>query len=221
MADETSRVNSVSNGPPQDFEPPKTNDESIRASLKLELKTHYQSDPDTLILDELGLRHGAARIDLAIVNGNLHGFELKSDRDTLRRLPKQIGIYNSVLDQVTLIVGEKHLDGAVDIIPTWWGVRLANFKPGENAVQFESVRETLDNPSPDKLCIAKLLWREEALAILECLGAAKGIRSRPRLTLYCRLAEILNLEELRDRVRKQLRARVGWRSGEQRKQSDD
>jgi hypothetical protein len=214
MAAETSRVDPSSELSPRDLEPRKTNDESIRASLKLELKTEYRSEPDTLVLDELGLRHGAARIDLAVVNGRLHGFELKSDRDTLRRLPKQIGIYNSVLDQVTLVVGEKHLRQAVDIIPTWWGVRLAKSKPGENAVQFENVRETSDNPSPDKLCIAKLLWREEALAILECLGAAEGIRSKPRLTLYSRLTEILNLGELCDRVRRQLRTRAGWRSGE-------
>jgi hypothetical protein len=64
-------------------------DNLIRSALECDLRAQFQSDPETIILDELGLRHGAARVDIVVVNGNLIGFELKSDRDDLRRLPKQ------------------------------------------------------------------------------------------------------------------------------------
>src|SRR5713226_6200533 len=80
---------------------PAMKDSQIRDALKSDLLARYSQDPDTVIIDELGLRHGASRIDVVVVNGNLHGFELKSDRDTLKRLPRQTGIYNSILDFVT------------------------------------------------------------------------------------------------------------------------
>ncbi len=64
------------------------NDYNIRNELKRRLAARYAEDSDTIILDELRLRHGAARIDVALVNGIIHGFELKSEKDTLKRLPK-------------------------------------------------------------------------------------------------------------------------------------
>jgi hypothetical protein len=66
-----------------------TKDGHLRIALKRRLLTRYSDHPSTLILEELGLKHGAARIDIAVVNGDLHGYELKSDSDTLSRLPRQ------------------------------------------------------------------------------------------------------------------------------------
>ena len=103
-------------------------DRQIRAALKSELFAHYAGDPDTIVIDELGLRHGASRIDLVVVNGSLHGFELKADRDTLKRLPNQARIYNSVLDSVTLVVGGRHAERAIQVVPDWWGITLAEFE---------------------------------------------------------------------------------------------
>lgn len=40
------------------------NDLDIRAILKEELMRRHVKDKDTLVLDELGVRHGTARIDL-------------------------------------------------------------------------------------------------------------------------------------------------------------
>nr|MBA2702680.1 sce7726 family protein [Blastocatellia bacterium] len=84
------------------------NDKQLRHAVKTKVLERYAGDPETRILDELGLRHGAARIDIAVVNGILHGFELKSDMDSLKRLPHQVQIYSSVLDKVTLVVGRRH-----------------------------------------------------------------------------------------------------------------
>ena len=78
------------------------NDPRLRRALKSKVLARYAKDPDTRIVDELGLRHGIARVDIAVVNGIIHGYELKSDKDNLKRLPHQIQIYGSVLDKVTL-----------------------------------------------------------------------------------------------------------------------
>ena len=76
------------------------NDKQIRVAVHQKLFRHYSATPNTLVLEEVGLRHGAARVDFLVVNGMLHGFELKSDRDNLIRLENQIPIYCSVLDRV-------------------------------------------------------------------------------------------------------------------------
>jgi len=194
------------------------NEYQLRIALKRKILGHYLRDPETLILEELGLRHGAARIDVVVVNSILHGFELKSDREALVGLPTKERIYNSLLDRVTLVVGCRHAYKAMQIVPKWWGVKLAEMGQ-RGAIYFSEVRGPRKNPSPDILAIAKLLWRDEAVALLEEIGAADGIRSKPRALIYARLAEVVDLDSLRNRIRRQFKLRTDWRSDEQRMSS--
>ncbi|MCX6619412.1 MAG: sce7726 family protein [Acidobacteria bacterium] len=189
------------------------NDYQIRTALKHDLEFAYRSDTDTVILEELGLRHGAARVDLVVVNGSMHGFELKSDRDTLKRLPRQAALYSGVLDYITLVVARRHVEEGTRLIPHWWGIKLTDLSR-DGVVDIIDIRKPTENPSPDRLAIAKLLWRSEALALLEEVGGADGLRSKPRGMIHARVAEMLNLDLLRARVRRQLRCRTNWRSGE-------
>jgi hypothetical protein len=159
--------------------------------------------------------HGDARVDLAVVNGTIHGYELKSDMDSLYRLREQMRIYNSVLDHMTLVVGKTHLRDAINIIPEWWGVTIAKFASSEHTVSFYHIRDAEENPEKDSIAIANLLWREEALEILDEWGVADGLRSKPRSAIYQRLVEILDQNELRAKVRERLFVRGDWRSGAQ------
>src|SRR6266849_4052905 len=127
------------------------NDAQIRIATKQALFVQHRGDAETVIFDELGVQHGVARIDLAVVNGELHGFELKSDRDTLARLPEQVESYGRVFDRVTLVVGERHVRGAVDLVPDWWGVRVACRVSGR--LRFCDLRHAVKNPSPDPAAI--------------------------------------------------------------------
>lgn len=60
-------------------------DYDIRVSLKETLANEHKGT-DTIIVDELPICWGDARIDLAVINGRINGYEIKSDRDTLDRL---------------------------------------------------------------------------------------------------------------------------------------
>ena len=146
------------------------NDKQIRVAVQQKLFRRYLTIPNVLILEEVGIRHGAARVDFLVANGLLHGFELKSDKDTLRRLENQIPIYSSVLDRVTLIVGYRLADKALAMIPDWWGVKLAS-QGNRGAIQFCDARTPKNNPDVQKEALAKLLWQEEALDVLKELGA--------------------------------------------------
>lgn len=188
-------------------------DVDLRTGLVRRLIRRHSHEPNARILHELGLRHGKARVDIAVVNGALHGYELKSDNDTLERLVRQEQIYSTVLDRVTLVVGERHSRKAISMVPEWWGVQVVKMGP-RGGMNFYSARRARNNPSQDPIAIAKLLWRDEALELLSRLGAAEGLRSKPRAMIYARLAKVAGLEEIRSTVRHRLRNRAGLRSGE-------
>jgi len=187
------------------------NDADIRIATKQALFVEHMGDAETVIFEELGVQHGLSRIDLAVVNGELQGFELKSDSDTLARLPEQVVSYGRVFDRVTLVVGERHLRRAVEVVPDWWGVRLARTE--SDKLEFTDLKHAMRNPSPDPASIVALLWRAEALNFLGELGVVAGLRSKGRREIYSRLVAEANLDLLCDRVRTCLRQRRDWRSG--------
>lgn len=186
------------------------NDADIRVATKQALFLQHKGDAETVIFEELGVQHGASRIDLAVVNGEMHGFELKSDRDTLTRLPEQVDAYSRVFDRLTLVVGEHHVRKAVDMVPDWWGIRVARSRRGK--LDFCDLRIALGNPLTESGCVAMLLWRDEALEFLEELGEAKGLRSKCKKEIYDALVDSVDFDRLRDRVRTCLRRRLDWRS---------
>ncbi len=194
-----------------------TNDKIIRIALRNILngnlkKYRSESGQPAEIFEELGVRHGIARIDIAVINGVMDGYEIKSDRDTLERLPEQIDEFNTVFDKLTLVVGRHHLYDAIKMVPDWWGIMVAKIDT-DNKVFFQTIREAEENKNQDRISIARLLWRQEALQILEERNSATGIRSKPRELVYERLAQTLSIETLKERVRRTLISREDWRCG--------
>lgn len=166
------------------------------------------SDPTgTVVIEELGLNKGAVRVDLAVVNGMMHAYEIKSDFDTLRRLSVQVEHYGKCFDRVSLVVGPKHITTARESVPKWWGiVRVTSCDDGP---RFFAVRKARPNPARDARALIELLWREATLALLERIGAAEGVRSKPRNVLWDRAIERLSLEEIARAVRDHLKANAG------------
>jgi hypothetical protein len=185
-------------------------DGDVRAALRTRLDVEHRNQPDTLTIDELALC-GQVRVDVAVVNGYLAGFELKSERDTLRRLPTQVDVYSRVLDLATLVVADKHHAHAAAMLPDWWGVTVATSTPDGVALEVERGAEP--NEAVDPHSLVRLLWHDETLAELELRDLAAGVRSKPRAHAWRRLADELSIEELRSVVRARLKARRGWRAG--------
>lgn len=186
-----------------------TTDRIIRPNLMDALTNEYGNN-HTLIVEELGLHHGEVRADIAVINGAIHGFEIKSDHDNLLRLNQQVLVYNAVFDYVTLVVGKSHICAALEVVPDWWGITMAKAN-GDDEVEFFKLREPKKNHDTDNSSVASLLWRDEALSILEELGQDRGVRSKPRQFLYERLAEVLDDEALKGQVRQKLCSRTNWR----------
>lgn len=195
-----------------------TNDKIIRRALHelldKELARYRQRGYRAEIIEELGVHHGTARIDIALINGTMHGYEIKSDRDTLDRLPEQVNEFNTVFDKLTLVVGRRHLYRAMHIVPDWWGVVVAKID-SNNRLVFQTIRKPDNNKEQVGVSIAGLLWRKEALQILKERNEANGLLSKPRKVIYARLADILDIETLKKTVSTLLVSREHWRPGVQ------
>lgn len=185
-----------------------TNDKIIRTALRIVLETELEQYKlekklPVEIFEEFGVSHGAARIDFALINEVMHGYEIKSDRDTLDRLPEQMKEYNDVFDKMTLVVGKRHLYHAIHVVPNWWGIMLAKNDINTKVV-FQEIRADRDNQKQDQVSIARLLWRKEALRILEEKNVARGFRSQTRSIIYEKLVDVIDTEALKERVRNTL-----------------
>lgn len=185
-------------------------DLDVRKALRRELDRQHAGDDDrTRIVEEMGVWSGSVRVDVAVINGELCGFEIKSARDTLARLPAQQQLYSQVFDRVTLVVADLHEAKAFNIIPAWWGTLVATEGDG-GSVYLREGRPASQNPAVDALQVARLLWRQEALVLLDRHHLVKGYRSASVDKLCRRIACELPLETVRHEVREILKARTDW-----------
>jgi hypothetical protein len=186
------------------------NDQQIRTSFHSTWLRKHHNDTKTIVINELGLNHGKNRADIAIINGRLIGYEIKSDLDSLRRLNEQIVSYNAIFDHSYLIVTKRHLKDAEAILPEWWGIILAS-EGKHGTVYFKCIKKSKINSNVDNYAVAKLLWRNEAQEILSTLGIrGKQIRES-RDNLYGYIVTRMNSVKLRKTVRSYLTKRVHWR----------
>jgi len=186
-------------------------DLDVREALRCRLAVEHADEIDsTRVVEELGI-YGEVRVDIAVLNGSMTGYELKSARDTLKRLPKQVEWYSRVLDHAHIVVADNHLSDTLTIIPAWWGYTVATASK-DGTIALHDERTAQQNPSIDSQTLALLLWRSEALTAMEERGIDRGYRSKTRGEMARRLAEALTLMELRDLVRETLKMREGWRS---------
>jgi hypothetical protein len=185
----------------------------VRTALLADLRERYAGDERTRIVNELAVGGGIARIDVAVVNGRMLGIEIKSDADTLDRLPSQAAVYSEVFDLVTIVCGTRHLSKVDEMVPSWWSIMEA--AQSGNCVQFTSIRDGTENPCADSAQIARLLWKDEALYILEKYGLVAGLRSKPREHLVRALCGKLDLSVIQAEVRECIKSRLNWRVDEQ------
>lgn len=188
-------------------------DQDIRQALHSTELQPYILDPNSLVLNEFSITEEDVRIDIAVVNGSFHGFEIKSDSDTLDRLPKQSQSYSKVFDYLWIACGHRYFEKVKGSIPEYWGILLAETSDRETKIS--KIREATFNPNICSAAVAGLLWRGEALHLLSKLGLDKGFRSKPRKEICNRLAELVPYSELAPSVRSAIKKRSNWRVGSQ------
>ena len=188
----------------------KTREIDIRNYLHSKVLKEHEDMNDAKIIDELKLCQGEAIIDIAVFNGSINGYEIKSDSDTLERLPKQMEIYNKVFNKMTIVTGEKYIDNIFNIVPEWWGIiKVIN---GTSKIDnFAVVRENKENKYIDSTALIQLLWKDEILELLDLFNIKSGVKSKSKKALWKITSDNIELKHIENFVRNKIKTRVNWR----------
>ena len=185
-------------------------DIDIRAQLIDYLTANSQES--NVCVEELGICGGESRIDVAFLDNGIHGYEIKSEVDSLDRLPRQVAMFSRALNFATVVSGKTHLKKLFDVIPDWWGVlSVSKVSDDSSELEFLELRQSKANPSPDLFAVAQFLWRDEALEVLAECGMDKGLRSKPRISLWEQLASDYSHKSLIEVVVEKMSSREHWR----------
>jgi hypothetical protein len=111
-------------------------------------------------------RVGECKADVAILNGTATVYEIKSERDSLYRLERQIAAYATVFAKVYVIAAEGHVHAVERTVPDFVGIMQLSRRH-----HISTVREAFDQPertSPS--AIFDSIRTAEARMILSSLG---------------------------------------------------
>ena len=113
-------------------------------------------------------RVGSCKADLVILNGTGTIYEIKSDRDSLARLPNQLENYRKVFASVYVIAGALHVNEVLDLAPSDVGVlSLVRWD------RIKTIREAVVRPElVCPLAIFESLRTNEARAVLKTVKVA-------------------------------------------------
>jgi len=181
-------------------------DIDIRLILKSSFLQQYYNDPTSKVVEEMRLPVAGARIDMAVINGHFHGFEIKSASDTLQRLPNQLIAYSYVFDYLTVITEGKYFEKVLNIIPDWVGLSICS----NNEQPIEIIQQSSLNNNRNGFYIAKLLWRNELVDVLN--QHQIPFKNKFRNWILCEiLSESIDTEALSLMVREKLKIRTDWK----------
>jgi hypothetical protein len=129
-------------------------------------------------------RVGECKADLAILNGTAKVYEVKSERDSLSRLERQVTTYAKVFAQVYVIAAESHIDAVIASVPRDVGILLLNGRH-----QIQTLREAAGRPErTSPAAIFDSIRTDEARRILVSQGVL--IPTVPNTELNCVLREL-------------------------------
>jgi len=181
----------------------------IRERLRDWVSTNLSNSSDDVLIDELGfVNHKSGktidtsfRADLALANGRLVGFEIKSGADNLKRWPAQCEAYFNVFDEVWLCTHGRHLEKALSMTPKKTGVLLVDDLGG-----VAMLRAAQRNNALSAYDLTGLLWRDE----LDELCRRNDIPTRSKETkaeIRAKVSKEITIEAIRAYVLARLKAR--------------
>jgi hypothetical protein len=129
-------------------------------------------------------RVGGCKADIAILNGTASVYEIKSERDSLSRLERQISAYAKVFAKVNVIASESHIDAVIRTVPKDVGILVLN-----NRHHISTLRDAIDCPErTSPAAIFDSIRTDEARLILASEGIS--VPSVPNTALHAVLREL-------------------------------
>jgi hypothetical protein len=111
-------------------------------------------------------RANNCKADVVILNGTATAYEIKSERDNLEKLERQVDAYRSIFASVNVIAASSHVDEIVKVVPNDVGIQVLTSR-----FQISTLRRAINDPRrvlPG--CIFESLPLAESKAIAVFLG---------------------------------------------------
>lgn len=162
------------------------------------------------VFQEFGIMEGSVIADIVTIDmfdGTISGYEIKSDDDNFRRFPKQMDAYSKVFDFNHLIIGSR-LSRQVNEnceCPSGWGIEIAH------EAELETIRHSARNMSASVYELVRLIWRNEAYALLKRHGLGKRMSAASRGRMWAVLCERVDTCVLRSEILRTITERKGWK----------
>lgn len=180
-------------------------DFEIRSLMRETELNEFFLDENSKVVDELDISTTGSRIDIAVINGHMHGYEIKSSQDTLMRLSGQLASYALVFDYISVVTEKKHFHRIISNIPDNIGIYVCH----KNSI--EIFRKPEFNHEKNGFNLAQLLWREELLSVLEENKIPHKKKSRN--WILCEVLDhYLDVEQISTIVRNKVKQRVNWKT---------
>lgn len=157
------------------------------------------------VFSELGLEWGSAIFDVAVLGERIDGYEIKSDKDSLSRLPNQVRLFSEVADLMTIVTVQRHLKKCVYLVPDWWGVTLAKRIDGN--VELLRIREADWNPNQNAASLLRLMWKSEIAAFLTKHGHSKINKRLAKDKLAEEAVKLFAIDDIRSEVLRCVKSR--------------
>jgi hypothetical protein len=127
-------------------------------------------------------RAGECKVDLVILNGSATAYEVKSERDSLLRLERQMAAYSKVFARVYVIAADCHMEEIIASVPANIGIMRLNSR--HNISMLREAADRPDRTSPET--IFESIRTEEARMILLSLGHRMPVVPNTELSFMLR-----------------------------------
>lgn len=159
---------------------------------------------DAVLINEMVVANWSRRADIAVVNGRLYAFEVKSDLDTLQRLDGQISAYLDRFDKVTVVTTRKFSSLIFERMPPEVEIWEASSDGGEVSLRVARRGKTKEITCKRTLC--GFLLKSEIISFLRQRNDQLALQDMSRENLIL-LVKPYPLKELRSYVLACLKAR--------------
>ncbi|ANY20520.1 hypothetical protein A6F68_02012 [Tsuneonella dongtanensis] len=143
----------------RDYQPLNMDEVQIKAEVLNLIRSQSTRRRRPVVATEFQILKGQTRADLAILDDEFIGVEIKSKKDTLKRLVKQTNDYRNCFDRTVLVLDESHL-------LAYLGIKLPfcdvwTFDENKNLRQFSEGRH---ERVPDENLYRMLTLKEREMA---------------------------------------------------------
>lgn len=117
----------------------------IKAMILNRLLKEGKIDSSSLVFNEMNLARKTRRVDLGYLHKQeIVAIEIKSEKDTLTRLPGQLEVYTKYFDRVILVVASKFIDAVLSTVNRnveIWEVTDGSLRTARKGLKIQEIRK--------------------------------------------------------------------------------